>query len=165
MKRCDVSKHRQSCLKEIVKCSYAKVGCEEEMAREKSKQHVADNVELHLQLAVDRISVLASKDSVVPVLFKLSDFSELKDANDVWCSEEYYSHPGGYRMTLRVHANGDMEGDRSHLSVFVCLTGGEHDDNLVWPFNGTITVELLNQLEDRNQTNWNCDRVQVFISM
>ncbi len=35
------------------------------------------------------------------------------------------------------------------FSVFVCQTGGEHDDNLVWPFNRTITVELLNQLEDR----------------
>ncbi len=150
MKRCDVSKHRQSCLKEIVKCSYAKVGCEEEMAREKSKQHVADNVELHLQLAVDRISVLASKDRVVPVVFKLSDFSKRKNANDVWYGEEFYSHPGGYKMILRVDSDGSVMENHSHLSVYVYLAGGEYDDNMVWPFNGTVMVELLNQLDDHN---------------
>ncbi len=151
IKRCDTSKHREHCPKEVVKCSYAKVGCKKELVREKCKKHVADNLECHLKLAVDRISALQSKvrEPTVPVVFKLSDFSKLKDANDVWYSRTFYSHPGGYRMTLHVYANGDREEDHSHLSVYVCLTGGEHDDNLVWPFNGTITIELLNQLEDR----------------
>ncbi len=154
MKRCEISKHRQSCLKEVVKCSYAKVGCEEEMAREECEEHEADNVELHLQLAVDRISTLESKvrEPIVPVVFKLSDFSKLKDENDEWYSGEFYSHPAGYRMTLNVEINGEIQEKCTYLSVFVCLTGGEHDDNLVWPFNGTITIELLNQLEDRNHT-------------
>ena len=27
---------------------------------------------------------------------------------------------------------------------------GDNDDSLSWPFTGTITIELLNQLEDKN---------------
>jgi len=34
---------------------------------------------------------------------------------------------------------------RAHVSVFVCLTQGEYDDHLKWPFNGDITVQLLDQ--------------------
>ncbi len=119
MKRCDTSKHREHCPKEVVKCSYAKVGCKKEMVREKCKNHDADNLECHLQLAVDRISALQSKmrEPTVPVVFKLSDFSKLKDAYDVWYSGTFYSHPRGYRMTLRVDANGDGEEDHSCLSV------------------------------------------------
>ncbi len=159
MKRCEVSKHRHTCPKEVVKCSYTKVGCKEEMVREKCKNHETESVELHLELAVDRISTLESKvrdleskvrEPTVPVVFKLSDFSKRKDANDKWHSGEFYSHPGGYWMNLLVYANGDGEDCRSHISVYICLTGGEYDDNLVWPFNGTITIELLNQLEDQN---------------
>ncbi len=166
MKRRYVNEHRQSCPKETVKCSYAKAGCKEEMEREKCTKHEADNVEVHLKLAVGTLSTLENevkdleskvrhleskvREPTVPVVFKLSDFRKLKYRNDVWYSGGFYSHPRGYRMTLRVDANGDRKGDHSHLSVYVCLTGGEHDDNLVWPFNGTITLELLNQLEDQN---------------
>ncbi len=159
MKRCEVSKHRRTCPNEVVKCSYAKVGCKEEMVRERCKNHETESVEFHLKLAVNRISTLESKvkdlesklrKPIVPVVFKLSDFSKRKDTNAEWYSGGFYSHPGGYRMTLCIDANGSSEEFRSQLSMFVCLTGGEYDDNLVWPFNGTITIELLNQLEDRN---------------
>ncbi len=27
---------------------------------------------------------------------------------------------------------------------------GDNDDSLSWPFTGTVTIELLNQLEDKN---------------
>ncbi len=136
----------------MVKCKYAKVGCEEEMVREKCKMHEVVSLECHLQLAVDRISTLESKvrEPTVPVVFKLLDFSKLKDANDVWYSGGFYSHPGGYQMVLRVDANGAAKEYRSHLLVYMYLAGGEYDDNLVWPFNGTITIELLNQLQDCN---------------
>ena len=33
------------------------------------------------------------------------------------------------------------------MSVFTHLMKGENDDNLKWPFRGTITVTLLNQLQ------------------
>ena len=36
------------------------------------------------------------------------------------------------------------------LAVFAYLMRGENDDHLPWPFTGTVTVELLNQLYDRD---------------
>ena len=34
------------------------------------------------------------------------------------------------------------------MSVYVYLMQGDNDNNLKWPFEGTIKVSLLNQLED-----------------
>ena len=34
------------------------------------------------------------------------------------------------------------------MSAFIYLMRGDNDDNLTWPFNGTIRVSLLNQLEN-----------------
>ena len=35
-------------------------------------------------------------------------------------------------------------------SISVTLMKGENDDHLTWPFTGTVLIELLNQLEDKN---------------
>ena len=53
-------------------------------------------------------------------------------------------------MCICVYANGDGDGEGTHVSVFAFMMRGENDDHLHWPFNGTVTVELLNQLEDKN---------------
>ena len=53
-------------------------------------------------------------------------------------------------MCLRIDANGNGTGNGTHVSVFTCLMVGEHDDYLTWPFTGKVTIELLNQLEDKN---------------
>ena len=38
----------------------------------------------------------------------------------------------------------------TYVSVAVYLEKGENDDNVPWPFYATVTIELLNQLEDKN---------------
>ena len=53
-------------------------------------------------------------------------------------------------MCIRVDANGCGGGKGTHVSVYAYLICGENDDHLPWPFTGTVTVELLNQLEDDN---------------
>ena len=53
-------------------------------------------------------------------------------------------------MCLRVDANGKHGDEGTHVSVYVYLMKGPNDDSLSWPFTGTVTVELLNQLEDKN---------------
>ena len=62
---------------------------------------------------------------------------------------EQHTGPGGYKMRLRVDANGNGSGTGTHVSVYVCLMRGEHDDQLKWPFQGDITIQLLNQKRDR----------------
>ena len=49
-----------------------------------------------------------------------------------------------------MNANGVGDGKGSHLSIFAGIIKGQHDDRLQWPFTGTIIIELLNWLEDKD---------------
>jgi len=51
-----------------------------------------------------------------------------------------------------VDANGCGDGKGTHVSVFAYLMQGEFDDHLKWPFQGHVTVAMLNQLEVSNHT-------------
>ena len=53
-------------------------------------------------------------------------------------------------MCIKVYANGCGDNKGTHVSVYAYLMKGENDDYLPWPFTGTVTVELLNQLEDNH---------------
>ena len=93
-----------------------------------------------------------------PWVIKMDELQEKKDNNlwsilqvtneEGWFSDPVHSHFGGYKMCLRVDANGHKEGKGTHVSVYIYLMRGGNDDNLKWPFKGTIKVSLLNQLED-----------------
>ena len=64
-------------------------------------------------------------------------------------STPFYSHPSGYKMRIKVYANGDGNGKGTHVSVFTIILAGCYDNQLHWPFLGTMTYELLNQLGDK----------------
>ena len=84
-----------------------------------------------------------------PWVFKREGFQEKLDNNtQYWFTGPVYSHFGGYKMCLNVVANGYAGGEGTHVSVYIYLMRGDNDDNLKWPFKGTIKVSLLNQLED-----------------
>ena len=90
-----------------------------------------------------------------PWVIKMEGFWKKKEKNEVWFSDPVHSHFGGYKMCLKVYANGaggskgpKGNGKGTHVSVYIYLMGGDNDDNLKWPFKGTIKVSLLNQLED-----------------
>ena len=51
-------------------------------------------------------------------------------------------------MCLKVYANGNGVGMKTHVSVFLYMMKGEYDDSLKWPFQGDITIQLLSQIED-----------------
>ena len=73
-----------------------------------------------------------------------------KTSQEEWHSPPFYLHPRGYKMCIRVDANGYSNGKGTHVSVFVFFMRGKNDDNLSWPFRGEVTVTLLNQLKDKN---------------
>ena len=80
----------------------------------------------------------------------MAGFEALKESNRIWSSPYFYSHLGGYKLCLKVYASGYGDGYGTHVSYFINLMPGEYDDTLEWPFQGEVTVELLNQLEDKN---------------
>jgi hypothetical protein len=66
------------------------------------------------------------------------------DAKSTWCSPSFYTHSQGYKMYLKVYANGWADGENSHLGVALYMMRGEYDECLKWPFRGNITIQLLN---------------------
>ena len=60
----------------------------------------------------------------------------------------FVTHSHGYRMCIRVDANGNGDGEGTHVSIFTFLMQGRHDDHLKWPFRGEITIQIVNQVGD-----------------
>ena len=87
--------------------------------------------------------------NIVPVTIKMAGFDELKKKGTEWHSRPFYTGLGGYKMRFEVDANGTGTGKGTHVSVFTYLLRGEFDSHLKWPFRGTVTIQLVNQLEDK----------------
>ena len=81
--------------------------------------------------------------------FTLNRYSKHKQSNSQYASPPFYTHPQGYKLFLRVYANGFSRGKGTHVSISACLMKGEHDQHLQWPFTGEIIIELLNWKEDK----------------
>ena len=156
IKRCEMANHSQECLFESIPCKYIKLGCNEMIPRRDLEKHQNDGQQ-HLQLAIDtvnqqQISINKLEEKIdqmhrIPVKFKVADFDQLKRSSIKYYCPAFYTSSQGYKMCICIHAN-DRKG--THVSVFVYLMCGENDDHLPWPFTGTVTIELLNQLEDDN---------------
>ena len=95
----------------------------------------------------------------------MTEYSKHKRAGGTWYSPPFYTGPGGYKMCLRVYANGKGDGAGTHVSVYVYLMRGEHDDKLTWPFRGDITIQVVNQKRDQDHVAYTLafdDRVATF---
>ena len=90
---------------------------------------------------------LPNKQSVCE--FTLNEYSKYKQFNSQYVTPSFYTHPQGYKLLLRVYANGFSRGKGTHVSISACLLRGEHDQHLQWPFTGEIIIELLNWKEDK----------------
>ena len=157
--RCELTKHRTICSYERVPCKYVNIGCKMTVFRKDLTEHENDS-QHHLRLAIDAVNLLQTKYTVFAsktnqlvspqTTFKFTNFLKHKTKNDTIFSPPFYTSYGGYKMCIRVDANGCGNSKGTHISVFTYLMRGENDDNLSWPYTGTVTVELLNQLENRN---------------
>ena len=90
-----------------------------------------------------------SEPGVLPTRRTMTCLEQHKIDSDQWHSLPFYTHPQGYKMCLRVDANGCGDGKGKHLSVFACLMRGEFDNVLKWPFRGHVVIQLCNQLQDK----------------
>lgn len=95
-------------------------------------------------------STTSSKSSVAPFSFTMKSFKHRKQHKIIWFSPSFYSHSCGYKMQLRVDPNGTQDGEDMHMSVYVYLMKGDFDGEVSWPFQGHVTVRLLNQIDDTN---------------
>ncbi len=85
-----------------------------------------------------------------PPVLTITNFQQHKRDADIWYSPPVYTHHQGYKICLRVDANGDGTAKGTHVSVFVYLMRGEFDDFLKWPFRGVMSIELLDQVNGKD---------------
>ena len=140
---CQLPSHRSTCEYECVPCKY---GCEERLLRKCLREHEEDTPLHLLALSKTREKRIKTESSNQPktVTFRMTDFQKYKKNHHQWYSPPFYTSYTGYKMCLSVNA---------HLLSFrlrCSYVYGDNDDSLSWRFTGTVTVELLNQLEDDN---------------
>ena len=83
------------------------------------------------------------ESTTIPVIIMMSDFEDKRNNNETWYSPVICTNEKGYHFRLRIDANG-WRGTSDAVAVVVSLVKGDHDDELQWPFEGIITVQILN---------------------
>ena len=89
-----------------------------------------------------------SSPSIPPFIINVTNFTDYKKLNAEYYSAPFYSSSNGYKMQLKIDANGYGKCKGTHVSVFVYLMKGENDNILKWPFTGDISIHLLNWREN-----------------
>ena len=156
----------------IVDCDFAYAGCEVKLPRNEMPKHLntlesiathlsqqalrqkelkRENTELAKQVAKLTLDLqkLQISAPLCPVEITMHNFEQHMNAQDVWYSPPFYTHPKGYKMCAHITAYGTDSGKGTHLSLGVGLIRGEYDQKLKWPFRGIIVVQLLSQ-EDKD---------------
>lgn len=161
VKRMEVARHRHSCPFETVKCKYEVVGCKTTLRRQEMEKHETGEAATHLLFAME--AVLKQQERLRSLegqltrsssfnegnfTFKMPSFSYHRTSSSLFFSPSFYSSPGGYKLCIRVVANGDGQGRETHISVYAVVMKGDYDSNLEWPISGKVTVELLNHIYD-----------------
>ena len=146
---------RTICPYTVISCKYKSIGCKVQRMREEMEAHEKDDIQLHLQMALDAVNMLhetvtALKSKEESISFAMPDYQKSKSGTKMFKSPPFYTSPDGYHMEVRVHGNGSDQGIGTHISVSIFVLEGGNDHTLKWPFQGKITFQLLNQLEDDN---------------
>ena len=154
-----------NCPLEIVSCTFSYAGCEEKLPRKDMPAHISDSLAIHMSMQAvshqkeleklqtqmqnlkNDVKSLRSKDlkllsghlRILPVDIVMDGFAVKQRDESSWLSEPFYTCLQGYKMTLSVKA------EKSHLSVFAYIMKGEYDDQLEWPYRGSILIQLLDQ--------------------
>ena len=173
----DLDQHlTRDCPLEVTDCCFSYAGCKERLVRKDMKAHVDQNVALHLSLQTvchrkqmmkleSQLSELKSENAklkrqverlqfdqqlmqeqswIVPVHFTVKNISSIMYKDRSWVSRSFYTHRYGYKIRLIVDSG---RVGATYLSVFIKLLSGEYDDELEWPFQSSVYVELLDQNE------------------
>ena len=147
-----LEQHLNECSHQLVDCP--NTGCSVRLPRGEMKLHTLEQHNLVLEETNQAVAITPVSPQYLynqaPMEFIISDYHEKKEANEEWFSSPFYTHNRGYKFRLIVYPNGSGTGSGSHLSVYAELMRGEYDNELEWPFEVDIRVELLNWRADKN---------------
>ena len=159
----------------VVDCDFQHVGCEVRLPRKDMPVHLVESAVCHLSLQTSvykQVMIQMNEEikqlrqqvmnltrevetqrnstpiNVCPLELKMTKFKRRRENNEVWYSLPFYSYWQGYKMRLRIYFNRRADSKGKYLSVYVQLMKGEFDDQLEWPFQGKLEIQLLNQNKD-----------------
>ena len=162
VRRCGMKRHRQECLFTEVQCKFQGIGCAAKRMRKDMKEHEMDDSS-HLHIALEAIAEQQKdKNKTAKVIaelhkrlqetieqrvtkFKLKNYNCLSILRKDFTSPRFYSSPGGYCMVLKVSFKTS-----GCFGTYIFLESGDNDEDLAWPFQGAVTITLLNQLENKH---------------
>ena len=125
---CNLSSHRSKCRYETVSCKYVGIGCMKKLPHKDVQQHESDDAS-HLHLAIETVNeqrkeieavrneldgikytlTLKQQDDNImagPCVFKMTNFNQHLTSKQKWYSPPFYTHPGSYKMCIRIDASG-----------------------------------------------------------
>ena len=106
-----------------------------QIKNEALKQRVT---ELQREQEKDRVLIKSLYDNTPPFDVIMPNFEQHKK-NKEWSSPPFYTHNRGYKLCFEVCTSNDF------LSINFYMMRGEFDDELKWPFNGQVSIQLLSQ--------------------
>lgn len=157
--RRSMKRHLESCVYTEVPCKYQKLGCDIKIERNAISVHEESEDKHHFHLALEKIVsqeyLLASEllGNGESMTFKVTEFSKKKDKNEIVPSPAFYAgiradnSQGLYHMQVEIYTDGNKVGG-GYCTAYFKILEGRYDDVLKWPFTGTATLTLLNQLEN-----------------
>lgn len=88
----------------------------------------------------------------LPYNFSMKNFLSYSKGGPVEYSPVYYTHSFGYKFRVKVIRTeySKLLSLDAFTSIFVEFLVGPYDDQLTWPFQGSITVAIINQLNNSN---------------
>ena len=107
----------------------------------------SNTIHLNSKLATlsQELEVTSKYTTITRPVVTMENFQRHKHTKKIWQSPPIYTHYHGYKICLRVDANGSKG---KYVEVFVNLMKGEFDDTLQWPFRDKIVVQLIDQVNN-----------------
>ena len=161
--------HRSECPLQVVECEFSHSGCTEKIRRKDTARHMEESTQRHLVVMstsmMSMMKLLQEKDQQIkeqqqqidtlevkfrclekyhPIELTMTGFRRYKTNETYWTSGSFYT---GYKVN---NLGVNPEGTHDHINVWMLVVKGDFDDQLRWPRDCTITIQLLNQLGDHN---------------
>ena len=158
LRRHQLEQHLNECSHQLVDCP--NTGCSVRLPRGEMKLHTLQQHNLVLEETNQAVAITPATVSPqylynqAPMEFIINDFSEKKEANEVWYSSPFYTHNRGYMSSVStVPQWWRYQAVVLTFQYMLKLMRGEYDNELEWPFEGDfIRVELLNWKQTRITT-------------
>ncbi len=172
--RHSMEQHLDVCPLQEIECDFKHVGCPVRIQRRNLRQHMQDNVTIHVmkmawklgelrqmntglrrtfqEQHLERKRLAACVESLkltvptVPFDFTYSQYTKKEAAGRSWTGPSFYTHYKGYKLCPKIYPKGHDHGKAHfrYMSVFFVTLRGEYDEDLHWPVQLDMTVEIAN---------------------